>query len=180
MQQHQAVDMLSIPGGFENFRQRWVDLGCGTGTFTQALAYHLAPNSRILAIDRNLSSLNEIPDQFNNTKIEKRQADFLEIDFSSAALDGILMANALHYVQHQNAFIEKIKPFLKSNGCFLIVEYDTIKSNPWIPYPLPFYQLNTLFSQAGFSSIKKISEKPSRYNRANLYSAIIRQLPPNS
>lgn len=180
MQQHQAIQMLSVPGGFGNTEQVWTDLGCGTGMFTLALAHHLALGSRIVAIDQDRSSLNQIPDHFNDVSIEKRQADFLDTDFSTGSLDGILMANSLHYVQYQDSFIEKIKPFLKPNGCILIVEYNTDRSNPWIPYPVSFNRLNTLFTKTGFSSIEKIKEIPSRYNRSNLYSAIIRQLQPNS
>ena len=160
MQQHKAIEMLSVPGGFPLTRLLWVDLGCGTGTFTLALAHHLAPNSQITAIDQDLSSLNQIPDQFNNVEIEKKQADFLEFDFSSISLDGILMANSLHYVQHQEAFIVRAKKFLKPGGCLLIVEYDADSPNPWIPYPLRFEQLEMLFKKTGYSSIKKIAENP--------------------
>ncbi len=174
MQQHEAIEMLSVPGGFELNKQRWVDFGAGSGTFTLALAYHLGSESLIIAVDKDRSSLNKIPDQFKNVSIEKRLADFADIDFPLNSLDGILMANSLHYIQHQDGFIERVKKFLKSSGCFLIVEYDTNRSTPWIPYPVAFNKLNSLFSKTGFSSVKKIDEKPSRYNRSNLYSAIIR------
>lgn len=180
MQQSQAIEMLSIHGGFTSKKQNWVDLGAGSGTFTLALAYHLGPESHILAVDKDRSALNNIPVQVKNVNIEKRDADFADIDFSSNSLDGILMANSLHYVQHQGVFIEKMKTFLKSDGCFLIVEYDTNRSNPWIPYPVSFDRLHSLFSKEDFPSIKKINEKPSRYNKANLYSAIIRKPQLNS
>lgn len=180
MEQQYAIQMLSVPNGFHSASQLWIDLGCGSGTFTLALAHLLPPESQIIAVDKDGSSLNKIPDQFKNASIEKRQEDFLEVDFSPKSLDGILMANSMHYVQHQDVFVERIKKFLKPNGCFLIVEYDTGRSNPWIPYPLHFDRLAQLFKKEGFSSIKKINEKPSRYNKSNLYSAIIRQLPPTS
>ncbi len=83
------------------------------------------------------------------------------------------MANSLHYIQNQKVFIGNTKPLLKPEGCFLVVEYDTNISNPWVPYPVSFVRLNELFKAAGFSSIRKLKEKPSRYNRSNLYSAMI-------
>lgn len=175
MQQSQAIEMLSVPDLRDDRAHVWVDLGSGSGTFTLALAEYLTPESQIFAVDKDASSLNNIPDQFNHVNIEKRQTDFLDIEFPSESLDGILIANSLHYVQCQEVFIDRVKQYLKPDGCFLIVEYDTDKSNSWIPYPLGFDRLKQLFKHEGFSSIRKIHEKPSRYNRSNLYSAIIRK-----
>lgn len=174
MQHKQAIEMLSLPELNDSEPRVWADFGCGSGTFTLALAQHLAAHSRIIAIDKESSTLNNIPDQFKNISIEKIESDFTKISFSSINLDGILMANSLHYVQCQEEFIDRVKNFLKPKGCFLIVEYDTDRSNPWIPFPLSFNRLSTLFSKAGFSIIKKIHEIPSRYNRSNLYSALVR------
>jgi len=56
---------------------------------------------------------------------------------------------------------------------FLIVEYDTDIANPWVPYPLSFNTIKTLFVTTGFHSINKINEIPSRFNRAKIYSVFI-------
>ncbi len=173
MKQSRAIDMISEPGRLHSGDEIWVDFGCGTGTFTMALAHLLGQNSRIIAVDKDSSSLEKIPDHFDQVVIEKRLADFVEDEFSFSGLDGILMANSLHYIQDQRSFIKKAKLSLKPEGCFLVVEYDTDISNPWIPYPVNFARLNELFKGAGFSSIQKLKEEPSRYNRSNLYSAII-------
>ncbi len=84
------------------------------------------------------------------------------------------MANSLHYIQDQDASITKFKEALKPGGAFLIVEYDTDISNPWIPYPVHFKRLQKLFKNAGFSFIEKINEISSKYNQSNIYSALIR------
>ena len=62
------------------------------------------------------------------------------------AVDGILMANALHYVRDKAAFIEKLKKYLKTSGELIIVEYDTVRQNRWIPYPITFEKLTETFS----------------------------------
>lgn len=173
MKQSRAIEMISVPERSHSESEVWVDFGSGTGTFTLALAHILGKNSRIIAVDKDSGSLEKIPDHFDQVTIEKRNADFEKDEFPFSGLDGILMANSLHYIQNQEVFLEKAKPLLKSKGCFLVVEYDTNISNPWIPYPVSFARLNKLFKESGFLSIRKLKEESSRYNRANLYSAII-------
>jgi ubiquinone/menaquinone biosynthesis C-methylase UbiE len=173
MQHEQANEMLTAPDFWNSQIRVWADLGCGTGTFTLALANHLSAGSRIMAVDKDQDVLKKIPDNFSRVHIEKRVANFINDSLSLKNLDGILMANSLHYVQNKDAFITKFKETLTMGGAFLIVEYDTDISNPWIPYPINFEQLKKLFKNVGFSCVKKITEKPSRFNRSNLYSAFI-------
>ena len=99
--------------------------------------------------------------------------DFEKTTLPFENLDGILMANSLHYVKDKIMFIEKLKKNLNKNGCFLIVEYDMERSNYWVPYPISFLSLKKLFNDIGFSSVTKINERPSAFNRANLYSVMI-------
>lgn len=180
MHHDQALELLTFEGNSMPTRQEWVDFGCGSGTFTLALASLLNHKSHITAVDRKASSLNQIPDHFDNVFIQKMCAGFTDVEFPLNNLDGILMANSLHYIQDQQTFIKRIKQFLKPDGKFLIVEYDTDLANRWIPYPLEYEKLKQLFKKEGFSSIKKINEKPSKYNKSNLYSAVIRHPQPNS
>jgi ubiquinone/menaquinone biosynthesis C-methylase UbiE len=156
-------------------KTKWADLGCGTGTFTLALASMLKPLSTIYALDADSSSLKRIPGNYNGVVIEKQQGNFEKDELPFTGLDGILMANSLHYVKDKTSFINKISRMLQSAGCFLLVEYDTEKSNQWVPYPLNFLNANDLFKEAGFSSTRKLQEKPSLFGRANLYSMLIKR-----
>ena len=151
----------------------WADLGCGSGLFTNALASLLEDESTIYAVDKNISSFDKNP-SIKNVLIKPVELNFERASLPFNNLDGILMANSLHYVKNKKDFFEKIKTYFKENGCFLIVEYDMETSSHWVPYPINFLSLKKLFHDVGFSFVEKISERPSAFNRGNLFSAIVK------
>ena len=59
------------------------------------------------------------------------------------------------------------------SSTFLIVEYDTTRFNPWVPYPINYANLHQLFTTLGYTSITKLAEAPSRFG-GQIYSALIR------
>ena len=123
--------MIKIEGF--DFSGSWADLGCGTGTFTLALASLFKENGIIYAIDKNKSVLNNIPDRYEDVLFKKYQADFMTDQLPFDNVSGIMMANSLHYVKDKHRFIKKLKKHLLKAGCFLIVEYESTLSNPWVP-----------------------------------------------
>ncbi|HEY1054531.1 MAG TPA: class I SAM-dependent methyltransferase [Emticicia sp.] len=151
----------------------WVDFGCGTGTFTLALASILETQSMIYAIDSNSSALNKIPDNYNQVTIKKITADFVDTDLPVYQIDGVLMANSLHYVKEKEIFLSKLKSHLKKGSCFLIIEYDSNTSNIWVPYPIDFNALKTLFLKLGYKNISKLNTRASIYGNRQMYAALI-------
>ncbi len=150
----------------------WADLGCGDGLFTHALAQLLPAGSVIHAIDKAAVRLHN----FTNTEavtLLRKQQDFETAFDAVPPLNGVLMANALHFVKDKNRFIKNWQRALLSHGVFLIVEYDTATANPWVPFPVSFHSLVLLFSQHGYTSVEKIGVAPSRYQRGGMYAALI-------
>lgn len=135
----------------------WADLGCGSGLFTYALADLLSEESTIYAIDKNMASFHKTT-SFKRATIKLLELDFEKETLPPKNLDGIMMANSLHFVKHKKDFLEKMKSCLNRNGCFLIVEYDTEVPNHWVPYPVSFLSLKKIFSVAGFTSGSKIKK----------------------
>ncbi|WP_051884942.1 class I SAM-dependent methyltransferase [Chryseobacterium luteum] len=151
--------------------QQWADLGCGSGTFTNALA-HLLPNgSHIYAVDNQFQNLPKI--MHNKVSIDFLKADFKNFDFSFSNLDGILMANSLHYIEDKESLIRKLENYLSADKKFLIIEYDTEVANQWVPFPVSFQKLKELFIQFENMEVKKITERESVFGQGNLYAAVI-------
>lgn len=149
--------------------QIWADLGCGNGLFSQALLSLLPEHSQIYAVDQQFY-------HFEDPNIHFIQADFIKKTPQLPPLNGILMANSLHFVADKLAFLEKIKLQLSPKGAFLLIEYDVQRGNQWVPYPLSYTAALDLFKEAGFQSLGKLNEMPSLYNRANIYSALFIKL----
>jgi len=151
----------------------WADLGCGDGTFTVALADVLASGSVIHAIDRSHALLKRIPSRHHGVQIHTHPGDFID-EWPFGSVDGILMANSLHYVANQNAFVRACASRITTPHRFIIVEYDTNTANAWVPYPVSRTRLAELFIGYSFT---KLSSRPSRYQRAPLYAELIRSAP---
>jgi ubiquinone/menaquinone biosynthesis C-methylase UbiE len=173
MRRRDAIDMLGGSGVETLGPTTWADLGCGDGTFTLALAALLAPGSTIHAMDRDSWALRKIPSAHDGVRITTHIGDFTNRAWPFANLDGILMANSLHYVENQAAFIRTCEPQMTFHRRFLIVEYDTDEANRWVPYPVSRTMLTALFARAGYVSITFLRSRPSRYRRVSLYSALI-------
>src|SRR4030095_16572424 len=138
----------------------WANLGCVTGTFTLALADLLAAGSAIHAIDRDGSALRRIPSAHNGVRITTHRGDFTSLTWPFGNLDGVLMANSLHYVDDQATFIRACEPWMTSPRRFLIVEYDTDEASRWVPYPVGQSRLTELFTAAGCLSIRVLRSRP--------------------
>jgi len=172
MELREAISLIQTDEITQYKQTAWADLGCGSGLFTRALAGLLYPGSTLYAVDKNVSSFQKR--SFPNQVVVKTiESDFVRDDLNLQNLDGILMANSLHFVRNKKLFIEKIIPYFKGVPVFLMVEYDTDLPNPWVPYPLSFDTLKKLFTELGFNVVKKINEKKSLYHSGKIYSAFI-------
>ncbi len=156
----------AVPNEIEN--NIWADLGCGSGTFTKALSVLLGDGNKIFAVDNTNQHITS--SDRNSAQIEFIKLDFVNDMFPFSMLDGILMANALHYVKDKPAFISKIKKHLKPNGQLIIIEYETEQTNPWVPYPIRFDNLRKVLLISGFIQVEKIGERESIYRSGGMYA----------
>jgi SAM-dependent methyltransferase len=161
-------DGIPQPGGL------WADFGSGDGAFTLALADLLGRDGTIYAVDNDRSALQRqqqtMRGRFPHTTVYYRTADFTT-PLDLPPLDGIVMANALHFLRHKEATLRLIHDYLQPAGRFILVEYNTDRGNPWVPYPLSYPTWQSLAQRAGFSQTQLLATHPSRF-LGEIFSAL--------
>jgi ubiquinone/menaquinone biosynthesis C-methylase UbiE len=152
----------------------WADLGAGTGAFTLALADLIGPHGVIHAIDRDRAALAELRSAFVSAvpqaELRVHPGDFTR-RLELADLDGVVMANSLHFVEDKRAVLALVRGYLKHGGRLLLVEYDSDQGNPWVPHPMSFETWRAIATDAGFLDTRKLATVPSRFLR-RIYSAL--------
>jgi ubiquinone/menaquinone biosynthesis C-methylase UbiE len=150
---------------------RWVDLGAGTGAFTLALAELVGPEGEVIAVDRDRGALRQLERALRpgGAAVRTLAADFTRpLDLTS--LDGVVMANSLHFVRDKTPVLALVRGMLKPSGRLLLVEYDADKGNQWVPHPLSFETWRALADGSGFSGTHKLASVGSRF-LDRIYSA---------
>lgn len=104
----EAITLIRNENIISDSKNVWADLGCGSGLFTYALASLLHGESTIYAIDKIISSF-KINSFFTKVTIKPVEMDFEKEKFPFENLNGILMANSLHFVKDKKRFFENMK-----------------------------------------------------------------------
>lgn len=143
---------------------RWADLGAGTGAFTLALAELLGRGGEVIAVDRDRGALRELEAALRPGGAEVRtlRADFTK-PIEVPSLDGVVMANSLHFVRDKAPVLALVQRMIKPRGRLLLVEYDADKGNHWVPHPMSFETWRALADASGFSGTRKLTSVPSRF-----------------
>ncbi len=166
-----------ISPGIDRTGGVWADFGSGTGIFTLELRGLLGPECEIYSIDRNGHDLDRqrhaFEQQYPGSNVHFMRADFTQ-PLDLPRLDGIVMANSLHYVrfQHQASVLSTLCGYLRwPGGRLILVEYNAQSGNPWVPYPIDIEAFRLLAAQVGLSEPSVLSIIPSRFLR-EMYAAL--------
>jgi ubiquinone/menaquinone biosynthesis C-methylase UbiE len=143
---------------------RWADLGAGTGAFTLALAELVGPEGEVIAVDRDRGALRELERAVRpgGATVRMLNADFTK-PIDVASLDGVVMANSLHFVRDKAPVLALVHNMLKPSGRLLLVEYDADRGNTWVPHPMSFEMWRALADANGFTGTRKLASVPSRF-----------------
>jgi SAM-dependent methyltransferase len=115
---------------------------------------------------------------FPSLTLQTIHADFTK-PLDLPPLDGIVMANSLHFQRDACAVMAHAVRWLKPGGKLVIVEYDMGRPSPWVPHPLTFARLAEAATCAGLSAPRLLATRPSAYN-GSVYSAELSAPAPSS
>lgn len=158
--------------------ERWADLGAGTGTFSVALARLVGPAGAIYAVDRDasanraLEALAREPEDGAAHIVVRREDLTQPLDLPP--LDGVLLANALHFVdaRSQAGALVRIAKGLASTGNIVVVEYDNRSPSRWVPFPISPARLTDLAREAKLGVPEVIGWRRSAFG-GSMYAARI-------
>lgn len=163
-----------LRGGISERGGVWADLGSGAGAFTLALADLLGPGAAIYSVDQDRGALRE-QERSMHARFPDRAVTYLVADFTypleMPPLDGIVMANSLHYQRDKAPVLRLAHGYLKQGGRLALVEYNADRGNPWVPYPLSYPTWEALAARSGFIGTRLLATVPSRFLR-EMYSAL--------
>jgi ubiquinone/menaquinone biosynthesis C-methylase UbiE len=155
----------------------WADFGSGRGAFTLALAELIGPSGEIYSVDKNRRALSD-QERAMQARFPERDADgthYIVADFTEPIhlppLDGVVMANALHFAPEKDRVLELMCRYLKPGGRFILVEYNIARGNPWVPHPISYPQWEQLASRHGFAHTLILATRSSR-TFSEIYSAL--------
>lgn len=151
----------------------WAELGAGTGNFTRALCTLLGPGATIIAVDRDTRALASLRTSFEQAALaptlQTLTADFTR-PLDLPPLDGLLMANSLHFVRDQEATLEHVVKYLRPGGRFVLVEYDFRLPRPWVPFPISASRWPDVAAGAGLFGAEVIGNRRSRTSGVIMYA----------
>jgi len=123
------------------------------------------PGEEVAAtIDRDRGALRDLEHALRpgGAMVRRLAADFTKpIDLAS--LDGVVMANSLHFVRDKAPVLALVHKMLKPSGRLLLVEYDADHGNTWVPHPMSFETWRALADANGFSGTRELASVPSRF-----------------
>lgn len=152
----------------------WAELGSGRGAFTLALAEVIGPAGHIYSVDHDGNAL-RAQERALRGRFPAARVDYLNADYTRPLdlppLDGLLMANALHFQRDKDSVLQRVRGYLKPGGRLVLVEYNTDRGNMWVPHPLSYETFETLAERNGFVDVRKLAAVPSSF-LGEIYSAV--------
>jgi SAM-dependent methyltransferase len=154
--------------------ETWADLGAGTGVFTRALATIVGPSGKVFAVDmddRALGAVREWAARAGSVASVSTMRGDVTRALDLPPLDGVVMANVLHFVREAEDALALVVSRLRPGGRAVLIEYEGRRASPWVPYPLPIARFRELAAGAGLGAPAVVATRPSAYG-GELYVAV--------
>ncbi|MXQ11577.1 class I SAM-dependent methyltransferase [Microvirga makkahensis] len=109
---------LSAPPGLD-----WLDVGCGTGALTEAIAERCAPN-RLVGIDASEGFLDFARGRLEGTAAELLRADAQSLPFATAEFDRVVSGLVLNFVPDRERAAAEMARAARQNGQVALYVWD--------------------------------------------------------
>ncbi len=129
-----------------------VDLGCGTGIFSKAIASQIKLENKIICVDPSDKMLSKIPE---NSSYQPLVQDAVEFANEPGKYDKILIKEMIHHIDDKERLLQGLFDRLNEQGILLIILLP-----PTIEYPL-FQQALSVYEsvQPNYNDLVNIFEK---------------------
>jgi ubiquinone/menaquinone biosynthesis C-methylase UbiE len=117
---HVFIDWLSLPAGLT-----WLDVGCGTGAFTELIIDRCAP-SHISAIDPSMEQIAYARSRPAAARATFRSGDAQSLPFANHEFDVAAMALVISFVPNALKAVAEMKRVVKPNGTVATYMWDTL------------------------------------------------------
>lgn len=159
--------------------ERILDMCCGTGGATLAIAGKAGEASEIVGMDLSLGQLRRAGKKRRLSKVRFLEGDVVRTGLEDGYFDKVFITHALHEMPRENRLevLAETKRVLKDRGLVIVLELDNPESifvrlfaGLWLFYWLPFnvetstrrdmlkHGLANEVREAGFKNVRKISK----------------------
>jgi len=159
----------AVPAGIGT----WADFGAGDGTFTRALAARLGAGARIFAVDRDVRALAKLARAHAGVTVVRADLEqaFELPGAEPGTLDGLLVANTLHFIRDHVSVLARLAAWLRPQGIAVVIEYDRRAPSRWTPYPIDETDLPEVFRSASLTPPRICARTTSAYG-GEMYVAV--------
>ena len=160
------VDWLAPPAG-----SRWLDVGCGTGVFTELILDTCSP-SAVFGVDPAQAQIDHACRHPVGQRADFQVGDAQALPFPAASFDVVASALVINFIADRPRALSEMRRVVRSGGLVagFVWDFEAERSPSW-PLRLAMRQtgadvppapgtressvgaLNTLFEQAGFEGI---------------------------
>ncbi len=106
-----------------------LEIACGTGVLTRALAAELSEDCEISAMDLNHGMIHHAESIHKGRSVRWQQADVMELPYESAQFDVVLCQFSSMFFADRVAAYQEIRRVLRPGGHFLLNIWNSIEQN---------------------------------------------------